>query len=184
MATNKPPILPFRGVERAAGIEPHAVRLANLVQPQEMPFDNITGKHFDSGDYLLPGATEVPAARIAHMESPSPYTAIGQTGRGEGGAIAPRAAIVNAINAALGAEITDCPMVRALIEALQHKTAKRLKNAIAINLVMAWRIMLMTLLDRQCPDRPAKVLFSKLDAEVLPAYEKKPRQPDLLASNC
>ena len=28
-----------------------SVRLANLVQPHEMPFDNITKKHFDSGDY-------------------------------------------------------------------------------------------------------------------------------------
>ncbi|MDB5999519.1 MAG: aldehyde oxidase and xanthine dehydrogenase molybdopterin binding, partial [Rhizobacter sp.] len=67
VATNKPPILPYRGVARtgvcfaleimidkvarAAGLEPHVVRLANLVQPQDMPFDNITGKHFDSGDY-------------------------------------------------------------------------------------------------------------------------------------
>jgi carbon-monoxide dehydrogenase large subunit len=67
VATNKPPILPYRGVARTgvcfaielmldavareAGIEPHLVRLANLVQPQEMPYDNITGKHFDSGDY-------------------------------------------------------------------------------------------------------------------------------------
>ena len=32
-------------------MEPHEVRLANLVQPSEMPYDNITKKHFDSGDY-------------------------------------------------------------------------------------------------------------------------------------
>jgi len=32
------------------------------------------------------------------------------------------------------------------VEALAHKTAERLKRAIAINLVIAWRIMLMTLL--------------------------------------
>ncbi|MDB5990325.1 MAG: carbon monoxide dehydrogenase [Herbaspirillum sp.] len=67
VATNKPPILPYRGVARTgvcyaiesvmdaiaveAGLEPFEVRLRNLVQPQEMPFDNITGKHFDSGDY-------------------------------------------------------------------------------------------------------------------------------------
>ena len=36
---------------RELGIEPHEMRLANLVQPEEMPFDNITKKHFDSGDY-------------------------------------------------------------------------------------------------------------------------------------
>jgi carbon-monoxide dehydrogenase large subunit len=67
VATNKPPILPFRGVARTgvcyaietvmdaiaveAGLEPHEVRMRNLVQPTEMPFDNITNKHFDSGDY-------------------------------------------------------------------------------------------------------------------------------------
>lgn len=67
VATNKPPILPYRGVARCgvcyaiesvmdaiavqAGVEPYEVRLLSLVQPTEMPFDNITGKHFDSGDY-------------------------------------------------------------------------------------------------------------------------------------
>src|SRR5205085_482674 len=38
-------------VAREAGREPYEVRLANLVQPHEMPYDNITRKHFDSGDY-------------------------------------------------------------------------------------------------------------------------------------
>src|SRR6266478_4065710 len=66
-ATNKCPILPYRGVARTgvcfaleimldavaaeAGLEPGEVRLRNLVDPREMPFDNITNKHFDSGDY-------------------------------------------------------------------------------------------------------------------------------------
>jgi Domain of unknown function (DUF4338)/Transposase DNA-binding/Transposase DDE domain len=59
------------------------------------------------------------------------------------------------------------------IEALQHKTAERLKRAIAINLVIAWRIMLMTLLGRVGPDLPAEVLFSDLEIEVLQAYAKK-----------
>jgi len=38
-------------VARALKMEPHEVRLANLVQPGEMPYLNITKKHFDSGDY-------------------------------------------------------------------------------------------------------------------------------------
>ncbi|RAI03539.1 carbon monoxide dehydrogenase [Acuticoccus sediminis] len=66
-ATNKPPILPFRGVARTGvcyameliidalaeelGMEPSAVRAKNLVPPEEMPFTNITNKYFDSGDY-------------------------------------------------------------------------------------------------------------------------------------
>ena len=61
------------------------------------------------------------------------------------------------------------------IEALQHKTAERLKRAIAINLVIAWRIMLMTLIGRECPDLPAEVLFSDLEIEVLQAHAKKKR---------
>src|SRR3982074_2853445 len=67
VATNKCPILPYRGVARTGvcfaleimldavavetGLEPGEVRLRNLVGPHEMPFDNITKKHFDSGDY-------------------------------------------------------------------------------------------------------------------------------------
>ena len=59
------------------------------------------------------------------------------------------------------------------IETLQHKTAGRLKRAIAINLVIAWRIMLMTLLGRQFPELPANMMFSDLEIEVLQAYAKK-----------
>ncbi|HUW80756.1 MAG TPA: xanthine dehydrogenase family protein molybdopterin-binding subunit [Acidocella sp.] len=67
VATNKPAILPYRGVARAGvcyamevcmdaiahelNMEPHEVRLKNLVPPEAMPFNNITNKHFDSGDY-------------------------------------------------------------------------------------------------------------------------------------
>jgi aerobic carbon-monoxide dehydrogenase large subunit len=38
-------------IARAVGREPWEVRLVNLAPPEAMPFDNITGKHFDSGDY-------------------------------------------------------------------------------------------------------------------------------------
>jgi len=38
-------------VAREAGLEPFEVRMKNLVRPEQMPFDNITKKHFDSGDY-------------------------------------------------------------------------------------------------------------------------------------
>ncbi len=36
---------------RELGMEPTDVRFRNLVRPEQMPFDNITKKHFDSGDY-------------------------------------------------------------------------------------------------------------------------------------
>jgi hypothetical protein len=64
------------------------------------------------------------------------------------------------------------------IEELQHKTAERLKRAVAINLVMAWRIMLMTLLGRECPELPASILFSDIEIDVLTAYAKKNGLPD------
>ena len=59
------------------------------------------------------------------------------------------------------------------IEKLQHKTALRLERTIAINLVIAWRIMLLTLLGRECPQLPAEVLFCDLEIQVLKAHAKK-----------
>ena len=81
---------------------------------EEMPF-NSAGQPLAStfADYLLPGPTEVPAARIDHMETPSPHTEFGVKGIGEGGAIAPPAAIANAVNDALrplGAELLVSPI--------------------------------------------------------------------------
>jgi len=59
------------------------------------------------------------------------------------------------------------------IEELGHRTADRLRRAIAINLVIAWRIMLMTLLGREAPELPADVLFSDIEIEVLRRHAKK-----------
>lgn len=61
---------------------------------------------------------------------------------------------------------------------LQHNTAERLKRSIAINMVVAWRIMLMTLLGRECPELPAELLFSDLEIEVLTAQAKKKKPLD------
>jgi carbon-monoxide dehydrogenase large subunit len=81
---------------------------------EEMPFD-ANGQPLNGtlAEYLLPGATEVPDARIDHMATPSPYSAFGQKGIGEGGAIGPPAAIANAVNDALhklGVELTELPI--------------------------------------------------------------------------
>ncbi len=54
-----------------------------------------------------------------------------------------------------------------------NKTAERLKRAVAIKLVIAWRIMLMTLLGREVPELPAEVMFSDLEIKVLTAWSKK-----------
>ena len=81
---------------------------------EEMPYDT-SGQPLAStlADYHLPGACEIPAMRIDHMETPSPYTRFGQKGIGEGGAIGPPAAIANAINDALeglGVEVDSTPI--------------------------------------------------------------------------
>ena len=49
------------------------------------------------------------------------------------------------------------------IDKLAHETAERLRRAIAINLVIGWRIMLMTLLGRETPELPAEVMFTNIE---------------------
>ena len=90
---------------------------------EEMPFDS-AGQPLATtlADYLLPGPTEVPAPYLDHLETPSPYTRFGVKGIGEGGAIAPPAAIANAVNDALrplGAELLHSPISpRRVVEAI------------------------------------------------------------------
>ena len=59
------------------------------------------------------------------------------------------------------------------IDDLAHETAERLRRAIGINLVIAWLIMLMTLLGRETPELPAEILFSDVELRTLHAYAKK-----------
>jgi len=67
------------------------------------------------------------------------------------------------------------------IDNLAHETAERLRRAIGINLVIAWRIMLMTLLGRETPELPAEILFSDVELRTLHAYaQKKNLNPPLL----
>ena len=59
------------------------------------------------------------------------------------------------------------------IDDLAHETAERLRRAIGINLVIAWRIMLMTLMSRESPELLADLLFSDVELRTLTAYAKK-----------
>jgi aerobic carbon-monoxide dehydrogenase large subunit len=101
---------------------------------EEMPFDK-AGQPLATtlADYLLPGPTEVPAARLHHMETPSPYTQFGVKGIGEGGAIAPPAAIANAVNDALrslGVELMQSPITpHRIVEAILDKREAQRKSA-------------------------------------------------------
>ncbi len=63
-------------------------------------------------DYLVPTAADVPFVEIGHVETPSPLVPGGFNGAGEGGTIAPAAALANAIADALapfGARVREMP---------------------------------------------------------------------------
>jgi carbon-monoxide dehydrogenase large subunit len=62
------------------------------------------------GDYLMPVATEIPDIEVYHLQTPSPLTALGMKGLGEGGAIGPAAAIANAVHAATGVPVRETPI--------------------------------------------------------------------------
>jgi len=64
-------------------------------------------------DYLLPSAHEVPAVKMVDHCTPSPHTAMGQKGSGEGGYLGAPAGLASAVNdalAPLGKEILTLPM--------------------------------------------------------------------------
>ncbi|HVH80611.1 MAG TPA: molybdopterin cofactor-binding domain-containing protein, partial [Stellaceae bacterium] len=64
-------------------------------------------------DYHMPAAFEVPDIRIAHLHTPAVATEYGIKGMGEGGAVAPPAAIANAVRdalASIGAELNETPL--------------------------------------------------------------------------
>ena len=58
-------------------------------------------------------------------------------------------------------------------EAATNRTDARLQRVIAIAAVVAWRVMLMTLLGREVPELPPDVFFTDLELKVLQRYAKK-----------
>jgi aerobic carbon-monoxide dehydrogenase large subunit len=74
-------------------------------------------------DYALPTASDIPAMQIVHQHSPSPLNPLGVKGVGEGGAVAPPAAIANAVCDALapfGIEVNATPVrPEQLVRAMQ-----------------------------------------------------------------
>lgn len=64
-------------------------------------------------EYTMPTAVQIPPVRIAHRETPSPLNPLGVKGLGEGGAMAPAAAIAAAVEDALrgfGVRVTSTPL--------------------------------------------------------------------------
>ena len=65
-------------------------------------------------DYPLPRASDSPTMQLLHQHSPSPLNPLGVKGVGEGGAVAPPAAIANAVSDALsvfGVELNATPIM-------------------------------------------------------------------------
>jgi carbon-monoxide dehydrogenase large subunit len=95
---------------------------------EEIPYDE-QGQPLAGtlSDYLVPGAAELPAIKIVHMHTPTPHTEYGVKGMGEGGAIAPPAAIANAVRDALrslGAEVNETPLTpRRVLAAIRKAQA-------------------------------------------------------------
>ena len=98
---------------------------------EEIPYDE-NGQPLAATflDYHLPAAFEMPDIRIGHLYTPAVATEYGVKGMGEGGAVAPPAAIANAVRdalASLGVEVNETPLtparVRAAIQRAQQKAA-------------------------------------------------------------
>jgi hypothetical protein len=60
------------------------------------------------------------------------------------------------------------------IEELQLEDVESLENAIAIYMVIAWRIQYLLMLGRQCPDLPSDIVFSEPEWKVMFVVKEKP----------
>ena len=56
------------------------------------------------------------------------------------------------------------------VQELAHHRVERLERAIAINLIIAWRLMVLVLLGREVPELPAEIMFSDVEIRVLGAW--------------
>jgi 2-furoyl-CoA dehydrogenase large subunit len=71
-------------------------------------------------DYLTPTAPDLPVLRIGHLSSPSPFTALGAKGLGEGNTMSAPVAIANAVADALGRDDVELPLTAPRVWALLH----------------------------------------------------------------
>jgi len=66
-------------------------------------------------DYLCPTAADVPSVRMEQLETPSPFTALGAKGLGEGTTMSAPVAIANAVADALGVDAVELPLTPARV---------------------------------------------------------------------
>jgi len=82
-------------------------------------------------DYHIPAAFELPPIKLGHLHNPATATEYGMKGMGEGGAVAPPAAIANAVRdalAPLGVEINETPLTPERIRAAIFRASAAAKS--------------------------------------------------------
>ena len=67
----------------------------------------------------------MPALRIEHLASPSPFTALGAKGLGEGNTMSAPVAIANAVADALGRDDVELPLTAPRVWELLHDSRRR-----------------------------------------------------------
>jgi len=63
------------------------------------------------------------------------------------------------------------------IEKRQLQTAERLRSCLVLDSIVAWRILLLTMLGRQTPDLPCDVVFEEYEWKALYCYVHKTTEP-------
>ncbi len=96
---------------------------------EEIPYDS-AGQPLAATflDYHMPAAFELPMIKIGHLHTPATATEYGMKGMGEGGAVAPPAAIANAVRdalAAIGAEVNETPITPPRVLAAIRKAQRQ-----------------------------------------------------------
>jgi carbon-monoxide dehydrogenase large subunit len=76
-------------------------------------------------DYLVPTAAELVPLELEHLEIPAPGSPNGAKGVGEGGTLAPAAALANAVSHALGVELNELPLTPERVRAAAERSPFR-----------------------------------------------------------
>jgi aerobic carbon-monoxide dehydrogenase large subunit len=76
-------------------------------------------------DYLVPTAAELVPVELQHLEIPAPGSPNGAKGVGEGGTLAPGAALAGAVSHALAVEVNDLPLTPERVRAAVARSPYR-----------------------------------------------------------
>ena len=82
-------------------------------------------------DYLIPTSHDIPKIEMEHIETPSPYTALGIKGVGESGTVFAPAAIATGVGDALGTEVNRLELNPSKVYALAQQAATALAGEVS-----------------------------------------------------